>query len=94
MKKTILRILLWMARFAGSFGIGYLLGTIANYLLGLIVNEEFAEKHPYITIMLWGLSTTVAVGASILIVTYPLTWVFEWFDKKIDDIEDDPFEES
>ena len=94
MKKTILRVLLWIARFAGSFGIGYLLGTIANWLLGLIVNEEFAEKHPVITIMLWSFSVVVAVSASLLIVTYPLTWVFEWFDKKIDDIEDDPNWES
>lgn len=92
MKKIILKILLWIARFAGSWGIGYVLGTIANWLLGKIVNEEFANKHPYITILLWSTSLVVATGAALLIVTYPLTWVFEWFDKKIDDIEDDPFE--
>lgn len=94
MKKTILRILLWMARFAGSCGIGYLLGTIASKVLNLVVNEEFAEKHPFVTIMLWVLATGIACTASVLIVTYPLTWIFDWFDKKIDDIEDDPDWES
>lgn len=94
MKKTVLRILLWMARFAGSCGIGWLFGTIANLVLGKIVDVKYAEEHPYVTILLWALATGVACTAAILVVTYPLTWVFEWFDKKIDDIEDDPFEES
>ena len=92
MKKTILKVLLWMSRFAGSFGIGYLLGTIAQFVYNKVVDVRFAEKHPVIAIMLWALAMAVATGASLLVVTYPLTWIFEWFDKKIDDIEDDPFD--
>lgn len=95
MKKTVLRILLWVARFAGSWGIGYLLGTIANLILGKILDEKMAEEHPYITILIWLSAVAVACGATLLIVTYPLTWAFEWFDNKIDRLEDeDPFEKD
>ena len=94
MKKTILKILVWMTRIGGGIGIGWFFGTIAGKLLGLLVDEEFAENHPWITLVLWLAATAVASGATLLVVTYPLTWVCDWFDKKVDDIEDDPFEES
>ena len=92
MKKTILKVLLWMSRFAGAYGIGWLFGSIAMWVYGKIVDEEFVERHPRIAILLWALALVVATGASLLVVTYPLTWVFDWFNKKIDDIEDDPFD--
>lgn len=92
MKKIILKVLLWVSRLAGVYGIGYLFGSIAMWIFNKIVDEAFAEKHPVITIMLYVLALAVATGASALIAFYPLTWVFEWFNKKIDDIEDDPFD--
>ena len=94
MKKTILKVLLWITKIAGSIGISYLFGAIAGWLVGKLVDEEFAENHPYISIFLFILATVVVTAASMLIITYPLEWIFVWLFKKVDDIEDDPEWES
>lgn len=92
MKKTILKVLGWIAYATGSIAIGYVFGSIAGWILNKLVDVEFAERHPYITIMLWSLAIVVAIGAGMLVVTYPLQWLFDWYMTKVDDIEDDPFE--
>lgn len=94
MKKTILRILNYVARLGCAWGIGYLIGTLADWVLEKIGLVEMAEDHPRIAIAIWFLAVVVALMSSLLIVHYPLAWIFDKIDNKIDDIEDeDPFED-
>lgn len=89
MKKTVLTILGYVVYLGGSAGIGWVLGTIAGHLIKLICNEEFAEKHPALYAIIIGIGYAMAVGLGVLIVTYPLQWVLNWYLGKVDSIEDE-----
>ena len=92
MKKTVLTILGYVVYLGGSAGIGWVLGTIAGWLINKIVDVEFAEKHPALTAIIIGLGYAMAIGLGVLIVTYPLQWVLNWYCSKVDSIEDESHE--
>ena len=95
MKKIILKVLNWIAYYGACASLGVLLSKIANWLLFKIgVNEESAEAHPWRTIILWLLVLLfVMILPAIGLIVFVLVPIQTILNEKIDDMDDDPFED-
>lgn len=89
MKKTILKVLGYVGKYGGGIAAYAGLITLLNWVYDMLVDDKFAEEHSIICGAIWILGVVLCIVSAGLLVLYPLTWLKDWYDKKVDSIEDD-----
>lgn len=94
MTKKILKVLNWVAYYGGCYGLGFILGKIAGWLIvKLGIDAEFAEEHPWRALMVIIAVVFLAIAIPSVLIVYPLTALKTYIDEKIDDMDDPEWDE-
>ena len=93
MTKKILKVLNLVAFYGSACGWGWILGKIAAWLIAKIgVDQEFAEAHPWRTIIIILAATFLVIAIPSIVISYPLALLKNLIDDKIDDMDDPEWE--